>query len=58
LKKGLTQMICSVFWYDGRSGLVAMETDSLARKHGYNAQSYIWPLEEGLILIYKPLDVY
>lgn len=35
LGKALTQMIYAVFWYDGRSELIAMERDPLARKHGY-----------------------
>ena len=35
-----------------------MERDVLARKEGYSAQSYIWALEDGLIPIYKPLDIY
>jgi len=35
-----------------------MERDVLARKEGYSARSYIWALEEGLILVYKPLDIY
>jgi hypothetical protein len=30
-------------------------TDPSAAKEGYSARSYIWALEEGLILIYKPL---
>ena len=58
LGKALTQMIYTVFWYDGQSELIAIERDPLVQKHGYSTWSYIWALEEGLILIYKPLDVY
>jgi len=35
-----------------------MERDPLARKHGYSARSYVWALEEGLIPIYEPLNIY
>ena len=35
-----------------------MERDVLARKEGYSAQSYIQALEEGLMPVYKPLDIY
>ena len=35
-----------------------MERDVLARKEGYSARSYIWALEEGLMPVYKPLDIY
>jgi len=35
-----------------------MERDPSAAKEGYSAQSYIWALEDGLIPIYKPLDIY
>ena len=51
-------MIYTLFWYNGRSELIAMERDALARKEGYSARSYIQALEEGLIPIYKPLDIY
>ena len=51
-------MIYAAFWYDGRSELITMERDVLARKEGYSAQSYIWALEEGLMPIYEPLDIY
>ena len=51
-------MIYAVFWYDGRSELIVMERDVLAQKEGYSARSYIWALEEGLIPIYEPLDIY
>ncbi|OCK95446.1 uncharacterized protein K441DRAFT_658869 [Cenococcum geophilum 1.58] len=32
--------------YDGRSELITIERDVLARKDGYSARSYIWALEE------------
>ena len=51
-------MIYAYFWYDGRLELVAMERDPSVVKEGYSARSYIWALEEGLIPIYKPLDIY
>ena len=51
-------MVYAAFWYDGRSELIAMERDPLAAKEGYSAQSYIWALEDGLVPIYKPLDIY
>ena len=51
-------MIYACFWYNGRSELIAMEKNPLAAKEGYSARSYIWALEEGLIPIYKPLDIY
>ena len=51
-------MIYVAFWYNGRSELIAMERDVLARKEGYSARSYIWALEEGLMPVYKPLDIY
>ena len=51
-------MIYAAFWYDGRTELIAMERDALARKEGYSARSYIWALEEGLMPVYKPLDIY
>jgi len=35
-----------------------MERDPSAAKEGYSAQSYIWALEDGLIPIYEPLDIY
>ena len=57
-RKDLTQIIYAAFWYDGRSELITIERDVLARKEGYSAQSYIWALEEGLMPVYKPLDIY
>jgi len=56
--KDLTQMIYACFWYDGYLELIAMERDPLVVKEGYSAQSYVWALEKGLMLIYKPLDIY
>ena len=56
--KDLTQIIYAYFWYDGRLELVAMERDPSVVKEGYSARSYIWALEDSLILIYKPLDIY
>ena len=56
--KDLTEIIYTAFWYNGRSELIAMERDILAQREGYSAQSYIWALKEGLIPIYKPLDIY
>ena len=35
-----------------------MERDPSVAKEGYSAWSYIWALEDGLIPIYKPLDIY
>ena len=51
-------MIYAYFWYNGRLELIAMERDRSAVKEGYSARSYIWALEEGLIPIYKSLDIY
>ena len=51
-------MVYACFWYDGCLELIAMERDPLAAKEGYSAWSYVWALEDGLILIYKPLDIY
>jgi len=51
-------MIYATFWYNGRSDLIAIKRDVLAQKEGYSARSYIWALEESLIPIYKPLDIY
>ena len=51
-------MIYAAFWYNSRTELIAMERDVLARKEGYSARSYIWALEEGLMPVYKPLDIY
>ena len=56
--KDLTQIIYAAFRYNGRSELIAMERDVLVRKEGYSAQSYIWALEEGLMPVYEPLDIY
>ena len=56
--KDLTQMVYACFWYNGRSELIVMERDLLAAKEGYSAQSYIWALKNGLMPIYKPLDIY
>ena len=56
--KDFTQMIYAAFWYNGRSELITIERDILAQKEGYSARSYIWALEEGLIPIYEPLDIY
>ena len=56
--KDLTHIVYTAFWYNGRSELIAMERDPLSAKEGYSAWSYIWALEEGLVLIYKPLDIY
>jgi len=57
-RKDLTQIIYACFWYNGHLELIAMERDPSAVKEGYSAQSYIWALEDGLIPIYKPLDIY
>ena len=35
-----------------------MERDPLAAKEGYSARSYVQALKEGLMPIYKPLDIY
>ena len=51
-------MVYACFQYDGRSELIAMERDPAAAKEGYSARSYIWALEDGLMPIYKPLDIY
>ena len=51
-------MVYAYFWYNGRSELIAIERDPLALKEGYSAWSYIWALEDGLMLIYKPLNIY
>ena len=51
-------MVYACFWYNGRSELISMERDPLAAKEGYSARSYIWALEDGLMPIYKPLDIY
>jgi len=51
-------MIYAAFRYNGRLELITIERDVLAQKEGYSARSYIWALEEGLIPIYEPLDIY
>jgi hypothetical protein len=51
-------MFYAFFWYNGRSELIPMERDLDAPKHGYSAKSYIWALEESLLNIYKPGDLY
>jgi hypothetical protein len=56
--KDLTQIIYACFWYNGYLELIAIERDPSAAKEGYSARSYIWALEDGLIPIYKPLDIY
>ena len=56
--KDFTQMVYACFWYNSHSELIAMERDPLAAKEGYSIWNYIWALEDGLMLIYKPLDIY
>ena len=51
-------MVYAAFWYNGCLELIAIERDPLAVKEGYSARSYIQALEDGLVLIYKPLDIY
>jgi hypothetical protein len=35
-----------------------MERDPSAKKYGYSRHSYMWALEEGLVPIYKPDDIF
>ena len=51
-------MVYAYFWYNSCLELIAMERDSLVAKEGYSARCYIQALEDGLIPIYKPLDIY
>jgi hypothetical protein len=51
-------MVWAAFSYDGRSELVIMERDPSAKKFGYSRHSYISALEEGLVPIYKPGDIF
>ena len=51
-------MVYAYFWYNGRSELITIERDPLAVKEGYSARSYIQALEDSLIPIYEPLDIY
>ena len=57
-RKDLTQIVYAYFWYNSRLELIAIERDPLAAKEGYSARSYVWALEDGLMPIYKPLDIY
>jgi len=51
-------MVYACFWYNSCLELITIERDPLVVKEGYSARSYIWALEDGLVLIYKPLDIY
>ena len=51
-------MVYACFQYNGHLKLIAIERGPLAAKEGYSAQSYIQALEDSLIPIYKPLDIY
>ena len=51
-------MVYAYFQYNGRLELIAIERDPTVVKEGYSAKSYIQALEDGLMLIYKPLDIY
>jgi hypothetical protein len=57
-RKNLIQIVYAYFWYNGHLELITIERDPSAAKEGYSARSYIWALEDGLILIYKLLDIY
>jgi hypothetical protein len=56
--KDLTQIVWAAFSYDGQSELVIMEKDLSAKKFGYSCYSYMSALEEGLVPIYKPGDIF
>jgi hypothetical protein len=56
--KDLTQMVWAAFSYEGRSELVIMERDPSAKRYGYSRHSYLYTLEEGLVPIYKPDDIF
>jgi hypothetical protein len=45
-------MVWAAIWKEGRSKLVIMTRDELARKKGFSSASYIAALEEGLLPIY------
>jgi hypothetical protein len=51
-------MVWASFTYDGRSVLVIMEKDPSAARGGYSRHSYIWALEEGLLPVYEPSDIF
>jgi len=50
--RDISQMFWAGVWLGGRTGLIQMEVDP-AITSGYNAQSYIWALEKGLLPVYQ-----
>lgn len=61
VKKGkdLSQMFWAAVWGTGeRTELVMMERDNLGARLGYTRNSYIWALEEGLIPVYEPGQIF
>jgi hypothetical protein len=58
-----SQMVWACFWVTrngrvGRSKLVIMRRDPTSLRGGYSASSYLETLEEGLLLHYKPGDIF
>ncbi len=47
-------MVWAGFWATGRSDLVRLRQDPLAKKQGYSARSYLQVLEENLTTIWEP----
>ena len=56
--KDISQMVWGSIWIGGRSKLVIMERDEIAPRQGYSANSYIKSLEEGLMPIYEPGQIF
>ena len=55
----IRQMFWAGIWGRGRrSKLVAMIRDEEAEQRGYTRRSYIWALEEGLLDIYEPGQIF
>jgi hypothetical protein len=56
--KGLTQMFWACFSWGMRNELIDMERDQDAPKNGYTSKSYVWALQEDLVPVYEPGDVF
>jgi hypothetical protein len=56
--KDLTQMVWAAFSYNGRSELVIMERDPSASRSGYSCHSYMGALEECLVPLYEPGNIF
>ena len=56
--KDISQMVWSCIWVGSRSDLVIMERNLDSPQNGYSTNSYLWALEEGLLLYYKPGNIF